>query len=142
MTSYSAIVAPIAALSESPSIGMCLTRSHPSTTSAASPVRSAPITSVPTSSGHSGSPPRATSAMRGSGSSATSVTRATGIENTAPIDARTALGPNGSAVSGPMTTDAAPNASAPRRIVPTLPGSLMPHSATASGPAAAAQRSS
>ena len=40
--------------------------------------------------------------------------------------ARTALGPNGSAVPGPMATLAAPKASAERRIVPTLPGSWTP----------------
>ena len=56
----------------------------------------------------------------------------------APIDARTAFGPNGSAQPGPSATLAAPNASAPRSTVPTLPGSRTPQSATHSGPAGAA----
>ena len=52
--------------------------------------------------------------------------RAIGIVKTAPMLARTALGPNGSALPGPRTTLAAPNASADRRIAPTLPGSPTP----------------
>ena len=71
---------------------------------------------------------------RGRGRSSTRCARATGTAKIAPIDARTALGPNGSAQPGPSATLAAPNASAPRRIVPTLPGSPTPHSATHSGP--------
>ena len=67
--------------------------------------------------------------------------RTTGTAKIAPIDARTALGPYGSAVPGPSATLPAPNASAARSTVPTLPGSLTPHSATQSGPAGAgAQR--
>ena len=68
-------------------------------------------------------------------------TRASGTSNSAPIDARTAFGPYGSAVPGPSATLLAPNASAPRSTVPTLPGSLTPHSARHSGPTGAgAQR--
>ena len=55
-----------------------------------------------------------------------SSTRATGTAKIAPIDARTALGPNGSArVGARARRDAAPKASALRSTVPTLPGS--PH---------------
>ena len=64
-------------------------------------------------------------------------TRATGTEKIAPIEARTALGENGSAQPGPSATLAAPKASAPRRTVPTLPGSRTPHRPTHSGPAGA-----
>ena len=69
-------------------------------------------------------------------------TRATGTAKIAPIEARTALGPNGSAVSGPSATDEAPKASALRSTAPTLPGSRTPHSATHSGPLTAPQRCS
>ena len=65
---------------------------------------------------------------------ATLATRATGMAKIAPIEARTALCPYGSALPGPSATLAAPNASAERRTVPTLPGSPTPHSATHSGP--------
>ena len=61
-------------------------------------------------------------------------TRATGTSNSAPIEARTALGPYGSALPGPSATLPAPNASAERSTVPTLPGSLTPHSARQTGP--------
>ena len=89
----------------------------------------------------SGSPPWATSAILRPGSSLGSRTRTTGTANSAPIDARTALCPYGSAVPGPSATLAAPNASALRSAVPTLPGSLTPHSARHSGPVGAgAQR--
>ena len=88
------------------------------------------------------SPVCATSAIRSPGSSSTRAARATGSANSAPIEARTALGPNGSAQPGPSTTDAAPKASADRTIVPTLPGSPTPHSATQSGPLGADQRCS
>ena len=55
-------------------------------------------------SSRSGAPSRATSAIRRPGSSATSRTRATGTENSAPIEARTALWPYGSALPGPSAT--------------------------------------
>ena len=44
------------------------------------------------------------------GSAATLSARASGTANTAPMLARTAFGPNGSAVPGPSATDEAPNA--------------------------------
>ena len=47
-------------------------------------------------------------------------TRTTGTAKIAPIDARTALGPNGSAVPGPSATLPAPNASAERSTVPDV----------------------
>ena len=78
----------------------------------------------------------------GAGSADRSSTRASGTSKIAPIDARTAFVPNGSAVFGPTATHAAPNARALRRTVPTLPGSLTPQSATHTGPAGCAQRSS
>jgi hypothetical protein len=106
------------------------------------PVRSAPTTSVPCPGPRSASPPWATSATRGAGSCLTLATRATGTAKIAPIDARTALGPKGSAVSGPIATQLAPNAAALRKTVPTLPGSCTPHSATHSGPVGALQRCS
>ena len=62
---------------------------------------------------------------------------ATGTAKIAPMLARTALGPNGSALSGPSATDDAPKASAARSTVPTLPGSFTPHRATHSGPTVA-----
>ena len=65
-----------------------------------------------------------------------------GTANTAPIDARTALGLNGSAVPGPSATQEAPNASALRRIVPTFPGSASPCRYTHSGPAGASSHRS
>ena len=82
-----------------------------------SPSRSAPTTSVTSlaaAPASSGAPARATSAIRRPGSSATSRTRATGTSNIAPIEARTALGPYGSALPGPSATLPAPNASAER----------------------------
>ena len=51
-----------------------------------------------------------------------SAARASGTAKIAPIDARTAFGPNGSAVPGPSATHEAPNASRERSTVPTLPG--------------------
>src|SRR3954466_7660415 len=130
-SSYRATVAAMAALRESAwAIGMCATSSHAATTASGRPSRSAPTTSVPASwSSRSATPARATSATRRPGSSLTSLTRATGTENSAPIEARTALWPNGSALPGPSATEPAPNASAPRMTVPTLPGSLTPHNA-------------
>ena len=69
--------------------------------------------------------------------------RARGTANTAPIDARTALGLYGSAVPGPSATDEAPNAWALRSTAPTFPGSCTPCRYTHSGPAGAgAHRSS
>ena len=59
------------------------------------------------------------------GSSATSRTRATGTENSAPIEARTALWPYGSALPGPSATLRRRRTRARERItVPTLPGSF------------------
>ena len=74
------------------------------------------------------------------GSSCGERTFATGTEKIAPIEARTALCDHGSAQPGPSATELAPNASALRMIVPTLPGSPTPHSATHSGPTGWAQR--
>ncbi len=132
------------AFSDSERIGMCATSSHAATTTSGSPSRSAPTTSDTSPAGptaSSGAPSRATSAIRRPGSSATSRARATGTSNSAPIDARTAFGPYGSALPGPSATLPAPNASAERSAVPTLPGSLTPHSARQTGPAGAwAQR--
>ena len=79
---------------------------------------------------------------RGKVGRAANETRSTGISNTAPIDARTARTPNGSAVNGPTATHDAPNASALRTTVPTLPGSRTPHSAMHSGTADSVHRSS
>ena len=95
LSSYSAIVAAMAAFRDSEAIGMWATRSHPATTSAGSPSRSAPTTTVMSVAAvaRRGSPARATSAIVSPGSSATDSTRATGTSNRAPIEARTALGP-------------------------------------------------
>jgi hypothetical protein len=133
----------MAALSESARIGMCAVSSHAATTAPGSPSRSAPTTSVSPSPSSCARlrPLRATSATVGRGSSSTRATRTTGTQKIAPIDARTALKPYGSAVPGPSATLAAPNASAERSTAPTLPGSPTPHSATHTGPTAAgAQR--
>ena len=144
VASYSATLAATAALSDSLAIGMWAVRSHAATTSAGRPSRSAPTTSVTgwSSGPASGSPAPAASATRVPGSSAGSAILATSSAKIAPIDARTALGPYGSAQSGPSATLAAPKASAERRIVPTLPGSRTPQRATQSGPAGVAQRRS
>ena len=112
-------------------------------TPSGSPSRSAPTTSVTSraSISASGRPVRAASATLWPGSSPMFATRTTGTSKIAPIDARTAFGPYGSAVPGPSATLLAPNASAERSTVPTLPGSLTPHSATHTGPTGAgAQR--
>src|SRR5205823_7399758 len=98
VSSYSATVAAMAALRDSEAIGMWAMRSHAATTSSGSPVRSAPTTIVAAARPRSGWPARATSATRSPGSSSTARTRARGTEKIAPIDARTALGPEGSAV--------------------------------------------
>src|SRR3954454_2140401 len=139
VASYRATVAAIAALSDSLAIGMCATRSQAARMSPGRPARSAPIRSVAGSSNGpaSGAPARAARPMRVPGSPPGSLTRATGTAKIAPIDARTALGENGSAQPGPSATLAALNASAARSTVPTLPGSRTPHSATHSGPVGA-----
>ena len=86
---------------------------------------------------------RPTSATRAPGSSPRSPTRASGTAKIAPIDARTALGPKGSAVPGPSATDEAPKASAQRSTVPTLPGSRdAPQVRRTAGRPAAPQRCS
>ena len=57
-----------------------------------------------------------------------------GSRSADPADARSAFGPNGSAVptpsAGQVAAPVAPNASAARKIVPTLPGSCTPTSTT------------
>src|SRR5262245_44423637 len=96
--------------------------SQPSTTASGRPSRSAPSTKVARSASSSsgkGKPPRATIAIRGRGASSK---RPTGTRKTAPAEARSALAPVGSVQPGESQTDA-PNASAQRRSVPTLPGS-------------------
>ncbi len=66
--------------------------------------------------------------------------RAGGRANTDPMAARTALGPYGSAVPGPMSTGPSASACADRMTVPTLPGSPTPYSATLRSPPGSAQR--
>lgn len=63
--------------------------------------------------------------------SASAVVKATGTFRIAPTEERIALGPNGSAQPGRSSTPLASNAAARRTIVPTLPGSCTPSSATA-----------
>ena len=58
--------------------------------------------------------------------SPSSSARASGWVKTAPMLARTALGPNGSAQPGPSTTVPPTSAAAVRTMVPTLPGSETP----------------
>ena len=143
-------MAAIAALSEWLAIGICAVASAAACTSAGSPSRSAPTSRVSASPGApspscaSAGPSPATSATVRPGSSAGERgARASATVKTAPMLARTALGPNGSAQPGPRTTDAAPKACAERSTAPTLPGSPTPYRATHSGPVAAgAQRSS
>src|SRR5918994_1047843 len=115
---------------------MCAVALQEAITPSGRPSRSAPITNVTSarSTSESGPPLRATRATLWPGSSPMLPTRTTGTENSAPMDARTALCPNGSAVPGPRATLPAPNASAERSTVPTLPGSPTPHSATHTGP--------
>ena len=122
---------------------MCAVALQEAITPSGSPSRSAPITNVtsPRRTSLSGLPLRAASATLWPGRSPTLLTRTTGTEKIAPIEARTALCPYGSAVPGPSATLPAPKASAERSTVPTLPGSPTPHSATQTGPAGAgAQR--
>ena len=68
------------------------------------------------------SPPWATSATRGCGVPSTEA-RSSGCAKTEPIAARTALGENGSAQSGPRTTVPSTSACAERITAPTLAGS-------------------
>src|SRR5579875_337703 len=63
---------------------------------------------------------------------------ATASLNTLPAEARTALGPKGSAPPSRMATAGAPAAATVRQIAPTLPGSCTPSSTTRGQPAAAA----
>ena len=122
----------MAAFSDSAAIGMWATRSQAATTSAGRPSRSAPTSSVTSPAVRAGlgaAAARATSAMRSPGSSPARRTRATGTAKIAPIDARTALGPNGSAQPGPSATlpprrrapRAAPSRRCPGRPRPTAP---------------------
>ena len=73
-----------------------------------------------------GQPSPATSATVAPGSSSRPAARASGTPNTAPMLARTAFGPYGSALPGPSATHDAPKAWAERRTAPTLPGSPTP----------------
>ena len=89
-----------------PRSGCAATASHAATTSAGSPSRSAPTTSVHV---RRRRPLQRLARARDQrdaspGSSATASPRATGTAKIAPIDARTALGPYGSAVPGPIAT--------------------------------------
>src|SRR6267143_4334819 len=63
---------------------------------------------------------------------------ATTNRKTFPADARTALGPNGSAVPSSTTSAGAPAAAAVRQIAPTLPGSCTRSSTTSGQPASRA----
>src|SRR3954447_1232008 len=81
-----------------------------------------------------GSPPSATSATALRSSKSPISTR-----NVEPIAARNALGPNGSAQPSESITPA-PNASAERSSVPTLPGSDTRHSARATAALASVSR--
>ncbi len=75
-------------------MGMWATSSQAAITSGGRPSRSAPTISVTSPSmALNGSPSRATRAILRPGSSETFFTRATGTENSAPIEARTALWP-------------------------------------------------
>src|SRR5205807_2242302 len=145
VSSYSATVAAIAALSDCEEIEMRALRSHACTTSAGRPSRSAPTSTVH---GSSIAPPsscslaRGVSATRVPGSAASSSTRASGTAKIAPMLARTAFGEWGSAHPGPSATQEAPNASAERITVPTLPGSETPCRYTHSGPTGSFQRCS
>src|SRR5215471_1591934 len=67
--------------------------------------------------------------------------RATARRSTVPADARTALGPNGSAQPSSTATAGAPAAAAVRHSVPTLPGSCRPSSTTSGQRAARAAAS-
>ena len=84
-----------------------------------------------------GTPSRATSATRRPGSSATSRTRATGHGEQRAHRGADGLVPVRVGAARAERDAAAPNASAERMTVPTLPGSPTPHSATHSGPTGA-----
>ena len=134
--SYSATVAAIAAFSESVAIGMRAARSHAATQlrrAARRARRRRAASSSPSPGPCSGSRRRRASATRSPGSSPMSLTRASATVKIAPMLARTALGPCGSAQPGPSATHDAPKASAERSTVPTLPGSPTPYRYTHSG---------
>ena len=103
--SYRATVAAIAAFRDSARTGIVATSSHAATTSSGRPSRSAPTTSVTSPSGRAAARRRGPPARScGPAAPRPSRTRATGTSNSAPIDARTAFGPYGSAVPGPSAT--------------------------------------
>ena len=92
------------------------------------------MTSVPCSGPRSGSPAAADQRDARRRQLRELATRATGIWKIAPIEARTALGPNGSAVLGAERDRGGAEGQRAAQHVPTLPGSRTPHSATHSGP--------
>ena len=108
--------------------GIWATWSQADTICGGRPVRSAPSTNSGEpgmGSSRNGVPSPGTSATAKSLAARASAhdARTRGCPKIAPMLARTAFGPNGSAACGLSTTWPAPNASAARRIVPTLPGS-------------------
>ena len=145
-SSYRATVAAIPAFSDSERIGMCATSSQAATTR-----RGQPLALGADDQRHvarrgrarsSGAPSRGDQRDRAAGQLATARARGRPGRRTArPSRRGPPCGPYGSALPGPSATLPAPNASAERSAVPTLPGSLTPHSARQSGPSGAgAQR--
>ncbi len=131
--SYSATVAAMAALSESVAIGMRARRSQAAATLVGQPLalgadeqRDSGWAVVRTGRAAASSA-SAPSAISSPGSSIERRRRARAwTVKIAPMLARTAFGPWGSAQPGPSATQEAPNAWAERSTVPTLPGSPTP----------------
>src|SRR5439155_5517682 len=86
-----------------------------------------------------GVPPRGTRPTHGRGASSNRISE---TRKSAPIDARTAFGPVGSAQPSESATNAGPSASAVRISAPTLPGSPTRQSASPTGGGSASRRSS
>jgi hypothetical protein len=136
LTSYIATVAAMAAFSDSDAIGMWHTSSHSASTASGSPrAPRRPPASRRAPAARPAAGPRRRPSHPPPRQLVDPAHADHGTEKIAPIEARTALCPYGSALPGPSATLPAPNASAERRTVPTLPGSPTPHSATHSGPA-------
>src|SRR5712692_5685131 len=88
----------------------------------------------------SGAPPVGEAPKPSSASRSFHCAFATFKRKTFPAEARTAFGPNGSAVPGSTASAGAPAAAAVRAIAPTLPGSCTRSSTTSGHPAARAAR--
>src|SRR5437763_8210905 len=136
-SSTSSTAAAAATFSDStpPAIGIVTFR----VTGTRSPCASAPNTSAcarSTGAPASGSPDSATAPHTSRPVRSPADPPATRIRKTLPAEARTALGPKGSAVPSSTASAGAPAAAAVRAIAPTLPGSCTPSSTSSGQPLA------